>query len=345
MSDRVSWKGKLRADPIPWLLEPDTSQPAIRYFTLRDIVGRSESEGEVIEARAAIMRTGPVPAILATQDASGYWAAPGPGYTPKYRSTVWQIMFLAQLGADGSDAKVQAGCEYLLTHAVAAHGGFSYNGTPSGFFHCLAGNLGAALIDLGRIDDARVQSALEVQARFSTGDGMADAGAEHTAARYSRITPGPLFACGPNGGLPCAWGAIKALSALGKVPEPRRSKTMVQAIRQSVDFLLGHDPATADYPHESEGAPSSRRFKFGYLLGYVADVLQNLEVLAALGHAQDPRLGHALEMVAYKQDAQGRWRLEYTYQGKMWADIEKKGKPSKWVTLRALRVLKAAHPG
>ena len=43
-----------------------------------------------------------------------------------------------------------------------------------------------------------------------------------------------------------------------------------------------------------------------------------------------------------KQDAAGRWKMEYTYNGKTWADIEEKGKPSKWVTLRALCVLKAA---
>jgi hypothetical protein len=44
-----------------------------------------------------------------------------------------------------------------------------------------------------------------------------------------------------------------------------------------------------------------------------------------------------------KQGAQGRWKLENSLQGKMWADIEQKGKPSKWVTLRALRVLKNVY--
>jgi len=48
--------------------------------------------------------------------------------------------------------------------------------------------------------------------------------------------------------------------------------------------------------------------------------------------------------VISKQDEQGCWPLEYTYNGKTWVDIEKKGQLSKWVTLRALRVLKAAYP-
>ena len=81
--------------------------------------------------------------------------------------------------------------------------------------------------------------------------------------------------------------------------------------------------------------------KFGYPAGYVADVLQNL---FAFGYTREPRLPNALEFVESKQDSDGRWKLEYTVNGKMWVDVEEKGKPSKWVTLRALRVLKAAYP-
>ncbi len=54
----------------------------------------------------------------------------------------------------------------------------------------------------------------------------------------------------------------------------------------------------------------------------------------------DERLRLALDLVLSKQDRQGRWKMEYTYNGKAWAKIERKGEPSKWVTLRALRVLK-----
>ena len=79
----ANWKDKLKGDPIPWLLEPDTSQPAIRYFTLRDILDRSEDDREVQEAQATIMSTGPVPDILAAQEPDGHWSKSGPGYSPK----------------------------------------------------------------------------------------------------------------------------------------------------------------------------------------------------------------------------------------------------------------------
>jgi len=339
------WKDKLHENPIPWLLEPDKTQPAIRYFTLRDILGRTGNAKEVKEALAANMLSGPVPVILAAQEPDGYWDKSGPGYGPKYRGTQWAIVFMAQLGADGNHPRVRAGCEYVLTHAIASNGSLSMNGTPSGFIHCMSGNLGAALIALGWLKDQRLQAALDWQAQTITGEGVASSTTRATDKRYYKSgTSAPLFACYVNVNLPCAWGAVKAMLALSKVPPPLRTQRMQAAIQQGIAFLLSHDPAIADYPFGMGKQPSSSWFKFGYPIGYITDVLQNLEILAALGQAQDPRLANALELLISKQDNQGRWLLEYTYNSKSWVDIEKKGRPSKWVTLRALRVLKAAYP-
>jgi hypothetical protein len=341
----TGWKDKLYGDPLPWLLEPDSEQPAVRYFTLRDILGHSESDGEVKEALVANMFSGPVPAILAAQEPDGYWDKPGAGYGPKYRGTQWTVVFMAQLGADGTDARVRAGCEYVLSHAIAGNGSLSMNGTPSGFIHCMSGNLGAALIELGWLGDKHLQMALEWQAQTITGEGVADSESRDTNKRYYKSgISGPLFACSANAGLPCAWGAVKAMLALSKVPSSLRTQRVQAAIQQGIAFLLSHDPAVADYPFGMGNRPSSSWFKFGYPIGYITDVLQNLEVLAALGQAQNPRLANALELVINKQDNQGRWLLEYSYNGKTWVDIETKKQPSKWITLRALRVLQAAYP-
>jgi hypothetical protein len=99
-----------------------------------------------------------------------------------------------------------------------------------------------------------------------------------------------------------------------------------------------YDIARADYPYKER--INSSWFKFGYPLGYVTDVLLNLEALAEAGYGGDQRLDEAIELVRSKQDEQGRWKMEYSYNGKMWADVEKKDEPSKWVTLRAMRMLK-----
>jgi hypothetical protein len=114
---------------------------------------------------------------------------------------------------------------------------------------------------------------------------------------------------------------------------------MNEAIEVGLAFLFSVDPATAAYPMGYSKKPNRSWFKFGYPIGYVTDVLQNLEVLVALGYGADPRLQPALEMLLAKRGERGRWPMEYTYNGKTWVDVEEKGKPSKWVTLRALRVL------
>ena len=142
----MSWLERLNSDPTPWLLENDPNNPGLHYFALRELMERPCHSPEVIAARGAIMNAGPVPVILDAQASEGYWAEPGPSYNPKYRATVWQVSLLAQLGANGLDPRLRAGCEYVLEHARSKHGGFSMTATPAGMIHCLQGNLCAALI-------------------------------------------------------------------------------------------------------------------------------------------------------------------------------------------------------
>ena len=77
----------------------------------------------------------------------------------------------------------------------------------------------------------------------------------------------------------------------------------------------------------------------------MTDLLQVVEALVALGYGKDPRLSNALAIIREKQDENGRWALEYEYTGKTWVDFGAKKQPNKWVTLRALRVLKAVGEG
>jgi len=101
---------------------------------------------------------------------------------------------------------------------------------------------------------------------------------------------------------------VRALWALNRVPPDRRPP----AIEASVDFLLGYHVARADYPYKER--ISSSWFKFGYPLGYVTDVLLNLEALGEAGCGGDPRLSDAAELVLSKQDerAAGRWSIATT---------------------------------
>ena len=325
---------------MDWLLEEDVENPGVRYFALTDLLGHAVDDPNVLAARQSVMECGPVPAILAAQDPEGYWEKPGEGYYPKYRGTVWSITYLAQLGADPADPRVQAGGDYLLAHNIATTGVFSYSGTPAGNILCLAGNLGAALLDLGFSGDERLGRALELMARFTTGEEVAPADETKAPLRYFRSGAcGPGFCCSANNGLPCAWGAVKVLRALARIPEAERSPTIQSALEITVDFLFGVDPATADYPAGYSDKPSQSWFRFGFPLFYVTDVLQIAEALTDAGYGGDPRLAATYDLILGKRDKAGRWRMEYAYTGKTWADIEERQKPSKWVTLRAMQVL------
>ena len=335
------WRASLRSDPLPWLLDP--SAPAVRHLALRDLLDRPAGDPDVVEARRAAMGADPIAAILAAQRPEGFWEKPGAGYATKYRGTVWQLMFLDQLGADPADERVQRACDYVLGHSLAATGGFGASGQldrpppPSAVLHCLNGNLLRAVIGFGRLDDDRVRRAIEWQARAILGEGV--------ERWYASGTSGPGFACAANEGLPCGWGAAKAVLGLARIPGERRSPLVHRAIEAGVAFLLGRDPAVADYPMGwCNLRPSSSWFKLGFPSGYVTDVLQVLEALSELGSARDARLAGARAWLLAKQDDRGRWRNQYAYNGKTWVDFERQGEPSRWVTLRACRVLRRMEP-
>ena len=313
----MGWQEKLVSDPLPWLLEPDPANPGVRYFALMDLMGKPPGDPEVRAAQKAVMNSGPVPVVLNAQHAAGYWVEAGPGYYPKYTGTVWQIIFLAQLGASLDDDRVRKGAAYVLDQARSKRDGFSINGNNSGLVHCLQGNLCAALITLGFLGDVRLDAALHWLACSITGQGIAPAKEPKAEVRYLRSgNSAPGFACSANAHMPCAWGAVKAMLALSKVPPKVRTAEIKAALKTGVEFLLGRDPAVADYPMGYSAKPSRSWFQFGYPVGYVTDVLQNLDVLTALGYGRDARLSNGLDLLLSKQNGQGRWNMEYTYNGK-----------------------------
>ena len=275
----------------------------------------------------------------------GIGSNPVPGTTRNTVPPCGQCILLAQLGASvKEDQRIAQACSYLLEHALTPNGQFTLTGTPWGTIDCLQGNLLWALLELG-YDDPRLEMAIDWMARSITGEGIASNEDHQAAVRYYAGKCGPNFACGANNKLPCAWGAAKVMLALGKWPKERTPPSSNSGIQQGVDFLFSVDPAEATYPTGYSNKPSRNWWKFGFPVFYVTDLLQVVEALVALGYGNDPRLANALAIIREKQDEAGRWALEYDYSGKTWVDFGMKKQPNKWVTLRALRVLKAVGEG
>jgi hypothetical protein len=332
-------------DPVPWILEGGAAE---RHAALTRLLGAAPDAPEVQQARRAIMTEGPVPAILAAQQADGHWEGPDRFYTAKYRGTVWSLLILAELGADGADPRVRAACEAILRDAQDPEsGGFSEarskkagGGLHSCVYPCLTGNVTFSLIRLGMLDDPRVQRALDwitTYQRFDDAEGDAPTGWPYDKLEmcWGRHT--------------CSMGAAKALKALAEVPPERRTPAMHATISAGAEFFLRHHVHRRSHDLKRDSKPGWRRFSFPLM--YQTDALEILLLLTRLGRdgevtagsapiLGDERLREALDLVASRADAQGRWRLQQTFNGRFWVDIETKGEPSRWVTLRALEALR-----
>jgi hypothetical protein len=322
---------------LDWLLEPDDI--GVRYLALRDLAVSDAKE--LLAAKKLSHAQGPIATVLSKMDKEGFWVQPGAGYNPKYTSTVWSIILLAQLGASlDMDKRIAAACSYMLEHTLTKDGRFTVNGQPSGTLDCLQGNLCGSLLDLG-CRDQRLDKAFEWMARSVTGEGVAPVTEKTAPLRYYASKCGPVFACGANDKKSCAWGAASVMLAFSNYPREKRTPLIEKAIKTGVDFLFSRDPAQADYPSGYSAKPSGNWWKFGFPIFYVSDILQISEALARLGYGKDPRLANALQIIRDKQDSRGRWLMEYDYTGKTWVDFGPKKQPNKWVTLRARRVLNA----
>lgn len=320
---------------IEWLLEEDN--PSVRYFTLTSLLNRPLSDLEVGAAREAIMKEGAVPKILADQNDDGSWRIPKRFYRDKYGGAVWNLLILAELAADPDDQRVTRACEFILAHSQEIlEGGFSYDesartggGLASGVIPCLTGNMVYSLIKLGYLKDERIQKAIDWIVKYQRADdGELLAPLGDFYVRYEMCW----------GRHSCHMGVAKTLKALAAVPSELRSEEHDDKIYELGEYFLNHHIYKKSHNLNETARPGWLRF--GFPLMYQTDVLELLDIFAAL-QIKDSRLADAIEIVKSKQTKDGKWKLHNSFNGKTLVDIEKKGQPSKWITLRALKVLKA----
>jgi hypothetical protein len=331
--NRGNWKSVLKADPTGWLLE--SNNPPVRYFTLKDILERAENDPEVRDARKSIMTAGIVPRILEQQNEDGSWGVPDDFYLgAKYKGTVWNIIVLAELGADGKDTRIRKAAEFILANSQDKQsGGFASQSGEDGGGHervipCLTGNMVFSLIRFGYRDNPSVQHGIEQITKYQRfDDGIAQTPKGWPYTRF------------PNcwGKHTCHMGVVKSLKALAEAAAEERIPAVKETIANGAEYLLKH------HIYKSSRDPSviAKRFwlNFGFPTLWKTDTLEMLGVLVKLGY-QDDRMQDAVDLVISKQDEHGRWKMEKSWNPRLLVGLEKDNKPSKWITLQALRVLK-----
>jgi hypothetical protein len=323
------WKKLLKQDPTKWLLEEDN--PSVRYWTLLKIEGR-RNDSTLEGLKKAIMKSEVVKGILAAQGVNGYWGEGPDIYNPKYRATTHTLRILAELGATRNH-KIEKGIERIFDCQLDS-GHFlakppkTARGRASKLVDgiCITGNILGYLIHFGYYDDERTQKAIQ----FIVDTHTDDCGWKCRAYPIDQKVVYPIN---------CFMGSIKGLIALSMIPKKKRSSTINAIIEKNVEVILRNKVFM--YLREKDGKRKAKYgwTRFGFPLFYNSDILEILGLLAGLG-IKDPRTRNATELILSQQLDNGKWLLRHSFNGKMWRDVEVKGEPSKWITLRALYALK-----
>ncbi|NWG11483.1 hypothetical protein HXY33_07060 [Candidatus Bathyarchaeota archaeon] len=344
----INWAKIVKESPIDWLLEE--TNPSVRYFTLRDVLGKNEKDTQMKAAKQCIPDSQIVKKIFEKQKNETFWEEPANPYHPKYKSSYWQIMTLSQLGMDRRDKRIEKACEHIFQFQLSEGGFSSYTHeralyeykllskkgkklpspkqwAPSLVFEhqysCLTGNMSAALIRMGYAEDQRVKKALEWLVKIQNIDGgwLCPYWKAHIKDKHG-----------------CFDGTICPLGAFSEVKKESLTKEMKGAIDKGAEFLLMHYLFKAD--HHDFKVINKFWLKLGFPWFYDYNILRGLDVLTKLGYVEDERLNDAVEVLLQKRQDNWSWVLETAPIGRMHTNIEPKGKPSKWITMIALRVLK-----
>jgi len=298
---------------IDWLLEAQT--PTIRFLTLSHLQERDEADPEVQNAHRDIMETGPVPTILTGQTKAGNWYPEHSYYTPKYVSTHWSMMLLAELNADGSDERLVRGVDYMLTATRDELAKALDNGEYS--LSCFWGNLLRYALHCGFNDDPRVEAIVRYLALNTLDEG---------------------WRCRYNDELPCAWGAARSLWGLAILPAGNRSVDSVATIDQGLDFLLSsHQLVEADYP--TSGHVHTLWSRLNFPLFYQADILFILRVVAELGALDHSGVKPAMEWLIARRKLNGRWRGSSPFRQRTWQGLADVEETNRWVSLQAALII------
>src|SRR6058998_1235307 len=316
---------KLQSSVIRWLLDSD---PSIRWQVMRDLTGAPADE--VTAERARVATEGAGARLLAVQGADGRWG--GAAWNRGWNSTMHVLMLLRDMGLDPASDQARRAVG-LVRDRVTWQGWAAYDGNP--FFAgevepCINGQVGAVGAYFGQ--DVRGIVARLLAEQLPDGGWNCEAANGSTRSSFNTTI--------------CVLEALLEYErAVGGSPEATGARLRGQEYlldrrlfrRRSTGEVVEYDKK--DGPGGGRGHPAWTRFAFPTWWHY--DVLRGLEYLRRAGVAPDERVAEAIELVASKRDGDGRWPLETRHPGRMPVETDEgEGRPSRWNTLRALRVLR-----
>jgi hypothetical protein len=290
------------ADPVlDWLLESD---PAIRWQALRDLARRPfASEQRRVAGEGWGAR------LLALQDDDGRWG--GGVYTPKWTSTTYTLLLLRDLGLAPRHPQALRACRLLLEEGCWDDGGINFYQPRSQRSETCITAMVLSVCSWFGLKDKRLGDLAAYLRNAQLNDGGWNCSAR----------PGERD---KHSSFHTTISVLEALHTIGE-PSPR-----------AVEFLLAHRLFRS---HRTGAVARAEFTRLHFPPRWHYDVLRGLDYFRAAGCRRDPRLQDAIDLLESHRRRDGKWLLARGYPGKTFFELEAAGKPSRWNTLRALRVL------
>lgn len=300
---------------IDWLLQGDAS---IRFQTLRDLTDAVDEE--IRSERKKILTSGWGKALMDLQDDDGTWSQTL--YSPKWISTFYSLLLLKRFGAEKSPETDKA-CLVLLDRGFhEPDGGINYWKTWKTGECCVTAMLLSMLCHF-QVDDDRIPQMASFLINEQMGDGGWNCdrpkGANHSSF-HSTISVLEGFL------------DFESFHGDSELKENIRRKQ-----REGMEFLLKHRLYKSSRSGE---IVDSKMVKSTFPHRWYFDYLRCLDYFQQARVEKDERMSDAIDLLKEKQGAEGLWKLEGKHRNKVYFEMEKPGKESRWITLKALRVLK-----
>jgi hypothetical protein len=357
---------------VSWLLKNEN--PGVRYWTLKDILGKTENDPEAIKNRSQVASWNPVAQYLSEQHPFGYWGDAEDVYWPKWRATVWSLILLGEMGVPGTHPSIKNGCEYFLKVMDRQDRTWPTPMYPAGDLRswravwepCVTGNMARTLTVFGFENDPRVREMFEWLVKNQRDDGGWNCETEDYRPEKEPVHHSSFMS------------TIEPLWAFSSLHPQKWLKGGREAVERGVEFLLMHRLFKSD---RTGKVIREEWTQLHFPLFYFYDILHGLRVITDLSFGEDERATDARELLLSKRLPDGTWPLEATFLRSVrhnfarneatgqWQEIQEQnttppnyksggtiadipniyssigevGKPNPWVTLNALRVLKSGN--
>ncbi len=296
-----------------WLLDGD---PAIRWQVMRDLT--NEPSDVVADERARVATEGWGARLLALQAPDGQWG--GGTFAPLFTSTFFTLKLLWDMGLDPESEQARRAIPLVRDSR------WDYDPNLRFFEGEVEPCINGRVVGIGAWFGEDIQGIVDRLMTEQMADGGWNCEQENGSTRGSFDTTINVLE-----------GLLEHERATGG------SAALSEARKRGVEYLLERSL----FRRLSTGEVADARFtRFSYPPYWYYDVLRGLDYLRSAGVEPDERVSEAVELVESKRAPDGRWPLENTHSGKVHFEMEDgDGRPSRWNTLRAMRVLRWAREG